>query len=148
MATGNINSSCGAMIYCTATNRYLFLLRSDGKFPDTWGLVGGKIEKGESILDGLNREIKEEMGGEIKGAKIIPIEQFTSDNKRFVYHTFLIKVEEEFAPVLNKEHKGFCWVPLDHFPKPLHPGVYRTIKLEKSRNKLRVQETLKTDNGN
>ena len=143
MAINSIKSSCGAMIYCTATNRYLFLLRSDGKFPNTWGLVGGKIEPGESIINGLNREIEEEMGGEIKGAKIIPIEQFISDNKRFVYHTFLIKVEEEFVPVLNKEHKGFCWVPLDNFPKPLHPGVFRTIRLEKSRNKLRIQESLK-----
>ena len=50
MATNSIKSSCGAMIYCTATNRYLFLLRSDGKFPNTWGLVGGKIEPGESII--------------------------------------------------------------------------------------------------
>jgi len=144
MATGNINSSCGAMIYCTATKRYLFLLRDDGKFPDTWGLVGGKIEQGESILAGLQREIEEELGGQIEGAKVIPIEQFVSENKRFVYHTFLIKVEEEFVPALNREHKGFCWVPLEHFPKPLHPGVFRTIKLEKSRNKLKTQEKLKS----
>lgn len=144
MATSDINSSCGALIYCTTTQRYLFLLRTDGKFPDTWGLVGGKIEPGESIIDGLNREILEEMGGEINGAKIIPIEQYNSDNKRFVYHTFLIKVEDEFAPLLNREHKGFCWVPLNHHPKPLHPGVYRTIRLEKTRNKLRVQEQLNT----
>ena len=143
MATNSINSSCGAMIYCTATKRYLFLLRNDGKFPDTWGLVGGKIEPGESILTGLNREIGEELGGKIEGAKVIPIEQFVSENKRFVYHTFLIKVEEEFVPALNREHKGFCWVPLEHFPKPLHPGVFRTIKLEKSRNKLKTQEKLK-----
>ena len=144
MATGNINSSCGAMIYCTATKRYLFLLRNDGKFPDTWGLVGGKIERGESILAGLHREIEEELGGKILGAKVIPIEQFVSDNKKFVYHTFLIKVEEEFVPALNKEHKGFCWVPLEFFPKPLHPGVFRTIRLEKSRNKLKTQEKLKS----
>ena len=143
MATNSINSSCGAMIYCTATKRYLFLLRNDGKFPDTWGLVGGKIERGESILDGLHREISEELGGRIEGAKVIPIEQFVSDNKKFVYHTFLIKVEEEFVPDLNKEHKGFCWVPLEFFPKPLHPGVFRTIRLEKSRNKLKTQEKLK-----
>lgn len=142
MATGHINSSCGAIIYCTATKRYLFLLRQNGKFPGTWGLVGGKIERGESIIDGLKREIREEMGGEIKGAEIVPIEQYVSDNKKFVYHTFLIKVEEEFIPDLNQEHNGFCWVPLEHFPKPLHPGVFRTIQLEKSRAKIKNQEQL------
>ena len=76
------------MIYCTTTNRYLFLLRSDGKFPDTWGLVGGKIETGESIIDGLNREIQEEMGGEIKGAKIVPIEQFISYLLNALFYLF------------------------------------------------------------
>ena len=142
MATNNLNQSCGSLIYCTGTHRYLFLLRNNGRFPDSWGLVGGKIEQGESILEGLQREIREELGGEITGAKIIPIEQYTSDNKRFTYHTFLIKIEEEFVPILNNEHKGYCWVPLEAYPKPLHPGVYRTIKFERSRNKIKVQENL------
>jgi len=128
MATSNINNSCGALIYCTKTKRYLFLLREGGKFARTWGFVGGKIEQGESILDGLTREIREELGGEIRGAKVVPIEQYTSDNQKFVYHTFLIKVEEEFVPDLNNEHSGYCWVKLDNYPKPLHPGVFRTIR--------------------
>lgn len=143
MATSNINNGCGALIYCTSTKRYLFLLRQGGKFPDTWGLVGGKVESGESILQGLEREIQEEMGGEIRGAKIIPIEQYVSDNQKFVYNTFLIKVEQEFIPDLNHEHSGYCWVKLDNYPRPLHPGVYRTIRLEKSRQKIKVQEELK-----
>lgn len=143
MATSNINNGCGALIYCTSTKRYLFLLRQGGKFPDTWGLVGGKVEAGESILQGLEREIQEEMGGEIRGAKIIPIEQYISDNQKFVYNTFLIKVEQEFIPDLNHEHSGYCWVKLDNYPRPLHPGVYRTIRLEKSRQKIKVQEELK-----
>lgn len=142
MAINNINQSCGSLIYCTSTKRYLFLLRNNGKFPDSWGLVGGKVEQGESILDGLEREIKEELGGEIRNAKIIPIEQYTSDNKTFTYHTFLIKVESEFVPELNNEHKGYCWVPLEAYPKPLHPGVYRSIRAEKTRMKIKTQERL------
>jgi 8-oxo-dGTP pyrophosphatase MutT (NUDIX family) len=120
----------------------LFLLRSGGKYSNTWGLVGGKIEPNESVLDGLHREIKEEMGGEIKGAKVIPIEQYTSDNNKFVYHTFLIKVEEEFVPELNNEHKGYCWVKLDDYPTPLHPGVWRTVKHKASKDKIRILEQL------
>lgn len=142
MATNNLNQSCGSLIYCTSTHRYLFLLRNNGKFPDSWGLVGGKIEAGESILEGLMREIREELGGEILGAKIIPIEQYTSDNKRFTYHTFLIKVETEFVPELNNEHKGYCWVPLEAYPRPLHPGVFRSIRAEKTRMKIKTQEQI------
>jgi 8-oxo-dGTP pyrophosphatase MutT (NUDIX family) len=142
MATNHIKSGCGAMIYCTTTNRYLFLLRSNGRYSDTWGLVGGKIELNETVQQGLEREIQEELGGIIKDAKYVPVEQFTSENGKFVYHTFLVKVEEEFVPVLNNEHRGYCWVPLEDHPKPLHPGVYRTIKIKASKEKLKTLESL------
>jgi len=143
MATNNLKQSCGALIYSTSTNRYLFLLRNGGRFPDTWGIVGGKIESGESILDGLLREIREELGGEIKGAKILPIEQYTSNKGTFIYHTFLIKVEDEFLPALNHEHHGYCWVTLDHMPRPLHPGVWRTFKFKANKDKIQVLEKIR-----
>jgi 8-oxo-dGTP pyrophosphatase MutT (NUDIX family) len=143
MANNHLNQGCGAIIVCSSTNRYLFLLRSSGKFPGTWGLAGGKIEPGETIEQGLLREIKEELGGEIQGAKILPIEKYTSNNNKFVYHTFLIKVEEEFIPSLNHEHIGYCWVPIEHSPSPLHPGVLRTLKFEKIRNKIQTHEKIR-----
>jgi 8-oxo-dGTP pyrophosphatase MutT (NUDIX family) len=142
MATNDIKQGCGALIYCTSTHRYLFLLRNDSKFPNTWGIVGGKIEQNETILQGLEREIKEELGGQIDGAKIIPIEKYTSNNNRFVYHTFLIKVEEEFVPILNQEHTGYCWVPMDLHPTPLHPGVHRTFKFKNIREKIKLHEKI------
>jgi 8-oxo-dGTP pyrophosphatase MutT (NUDIX family) len=142
MATNNIKQGCGALIYCTSTHRYLFLLRNDGKFPNTWGIVGGKVEQNETILQGLEREIKEELGGQIDGAKIIPIEKYTSNNNKFIYHTFLIKVEEEFVPILNHEHTGYCWVPIDLHPTPLHPGVYRTFKFKNIKEKIKLHEKI------
>ena len=129
----------GALIYCKTTHRYLFLLRN-GKQSGSWGLVGGKVERNETVVQGLNREIAEELGGVIKDAKLIPIEKFTSDNKNFEYHTYVIKVDEEFVPELNKEHRGYCWVMLDDYPKPLHPGVWRTFKFSSVIDKLRTME--------
>jgi len=133
--------SAGALIYCKSTHRYLFLLRN-GSHSGSWGLVGGKIEVGETIVAGLTREMIEELGGFVKDAKLIPIEKFTSDSNNFEYHTYVIKVDDEFVPELNKEHRGYCWVPLDDYPKPLHPGVWRTFKFDKVVDKLRVLEQL------
>jgi len=133
----------GALILCSTTNRYLFLLRNKGKFSNTWGTVGGKVEKNESILSGLKREIREELGGEILDAKILPIEKFTSSNSKFVYHTFLIKVEEEFVPTLNNEHKGFCWVILEHCPRPAHPGLNRILNSDSLMQKLKTHQNIK-----
>mgnify|MGYP000461652905 CR=1 FL=1 len=134
---------CGALIYCASTHRYLFLLRNKNKHSGSWGLVGGKIEAGESVAQALHREILEELGGVISDPKLIPIEKFTSDSKNFVYHTFLISVDEEFAPMLNNEHRGYCWVPLNDHPKPLHPGVWRTFNFKSVIEKIKLLETLK-----
>jgi len=130
--------STGALIYCTQTNRYLFLLRNGSKYQGTWGLPGGKLEANELVSVGLAREIEEELGGVIPGCKLIPIETFTSDNGKFAYHTFLIPVEQEFVPFLNHEHRGYAWVRLEDYPKPLHPGVWRTINFDIVSAKIRT----------
>ena len=132
--------SAGALIYCSSTHRYLFLLRNGDRHSGSWGLVGGKIENGETIVEGLQREIQEELGGIINDAKLIPIEKFTSESNRFEYHTFVIKVDDEFVPVLNHEHRGYCWVKLEDHPKPLHPGVWRTFKFNSVIDKLKTLE--------
>lgn len=135
------NVSCGALIFCTSTRRYLFLLRSHGRQANKWGLVGGKVEHGELVLAGLRREITEELGGSISDAMFIPIEEYRNDKNNFEYHTFLIRVDEEFSPDLNDEHKGYCWVKLDDYPKPLHPGVWRTFNNKKNRERISSLES-------
>lgn len=144
MVSGHLIASCGALIYSTSTNRYLFLLRNTRQ-SGTWGLVGGKIESGESVVQALLREMAEEIGGVINDPKFIPIEKFTSDNNRFVYHTFVCPVDHEFVPELNSEHRGYCWVKIKDHPKPLHPGVWKTFKFDVIKRKLEVlEQTLST----
>lgn len=141
MDTGLIEG-VGTFIYCSGTQRYLFLLRNSSKYAGTWGLAGGKIDIGEQLLDSLYRELREELGYEFTNDKVIPIEKFTSDNGNFSYHTFLIPVAEEFVPNLNYEHRGYCWVALEDHPKPLHPGVWRTINFEAVGRKIKTLETV------
>ena len=132
----------GTFIYATSTSRYLFLLRDTSKYSGTWGLAGGKIDTGEQLLTSLHRELIEELGYDFIDVKVIPIEKFTSDNGHFSYNTFLIPVEEEFTPVLNYEHRGYCWVRLEDHPKPLHPGVWRTINFSAVVDKIKTLETV------
>ena len=132
----------GTFIYSTTTHRYLFLLRNTKKYAGTWGLGGGGIEPGEQLLSSLYRELEEELGYDFSETKVIPIEKFTSENGRFTYHTFLIPVDEEFVPILNSEHRGYCWVSLDDHPRPLHPGVWRTINFASVVDKIRTLEAV------
>lgn len=141
MDTGVIEG-VGTFIYCTRTKRYLFLLRSDSKYDSTWGIVGGKSEVGELALTTLFREMQEELGGTIRDPKIIPLEKFTSDRGKFIYQTFVTPVDDEFVPVLNDEHRGYCWVALEDHPTPLHPGLWKTINFDAVRDKIKTLEQI------
>ena len=132
----------GTFIYSVSTHRYLFLLRNTNKYSGTWGLAGGKTDSGEQLLESLYRELNEELGFDFTDSKVIPIEKFTSDNSKFSYNTFLIPVEEEFTPILNHEHRGYCWVSLEDHPKPLHPGVWRTVNFSAVVAKIKTLETV------
>jgi len=54
-------------------------------------------------------------------------------------------VGEEFIPKLNKEHKGYAWVSIEGWPKPLHPGVFSTFKIEEIMGKIKTVSELFVD---
>lgn len=138
----NHTEGCGALVYAKSTNRYLFLLRDKSKHSGSWGIVGGKIESGETVTQGLVREIREEIGVDFSKKKFIPLETFTADNRKFAYYTFLVSVDEEFVPTLNNEHRGYCWVNLDDYPRPLHPGLWRSFNFDIVRKKIKTLESI------
>ena len=133
-------NAVGVWFYSVSTSRYLYLLRNDPKHPGTWGLPGGKVESKESLLDAIKRECSEEIGSFPDTIRIVPIEQFTSADNKFVYHTFFAVVAEEFTPELNDEHQGYAWVDSNTIPKPLHPGLWSTINIEEVKSKVKVVE--------
>jgi 8-oxo-dGTP diphosphatase len=133
---------CGALVYAKSTNRYLFLLRNKNRSAGHWGIVGGRLESGETVVQGLVREIQEEIGVDYSKKKFIPLETFTADNRKFVYYTFLVDVGTEFVPTLNDEHRGYCWVNLDDHPKPLHPGLWRSFNFDIIKKKIKTLESI------
>lgn len=129
------NTSAGVFFYAQDTNRFLFLLRSDDKNPGNWGIPGGKIEKDESLSEGIERECLEEVGYFPIDSKLVPIQKFV--NNTFTYHTFFCVIPNEFKPLLNEEHCGYCWIDPEHYPKPLHPGLFNTINFDVVQDKLK-----------
>jgi 8-oxo-dGTP pyrophosphatase MutT (NUDIX family) len=145
MESSTVNA-VGVWFRSNQTGRYLYLLRNDPKHPGAWGLPGGKIEAGETLLGGMERECQEELGSFPDYQRLIPIEKFTSADAEFVYHTFVCVVETEFTPVLNHEHLGYAWINEGTWPRPMHPGLWSTVNIEAVQNKiLRVEQDLVRD---
>ena len=126
----------GVWFYSIATERYLYLLRNDKKYNNTWGLPGGKVESGETLLTAIERECSEELGAMPDYVKLVPLTQFTSADEQFVYHTFFCCVSNEFQPTLNNEHLGYAWIDSGQWPKPMHPGLWNTVNFDSVQEKI------------
>ncbi len=129
----------GGLFLAKDTKRFLFLLRTQGKTAGTWGIVGGKKEPSDiTVLDILKREITEEIGVSPEIQKVVPLELFVSNDQHFQYNTYVLIVENEFIPNLNKEHSGYAWCNYDTWPKPLHQGVKNSFNNKIIRAKLEL----------
>lgn len=123
----------------------LFLKRgADGDHPGEWCFPGGKIEDGETVEAAAVRECIEEIGSLPEGVRtvlarrIAPADIVTADSVDFT--TFQQKVAR-FEPILNDEHVGFAWAPVDQPPEPLHPGC-RIVLARLSMDELGVARAM------
>jgi 8-oxo-dGTP pyrophosphatase MutT (NUDIX family) len=129
----------GGLFLSKDTKRFLFLLRTQGKTAGTWGFVGGKKEPiDQTPYDTLTREISEEVGVIPNITKMIPLEQYTSNDQHFKYNTYIILVEKEFIPTLNNEHSAYAWCEYNSYPKPLHQGVRSSLNNKSIKGKIEL----------
>ena len=137
--------AAGSIFLAKSTKRILLNFRSmNVSKPNCWGFWGGKINPSESIINGLDREIKEELGFLPKYDKITIIDEFTSNDHNFKYFSFAILVPDEFIPITNDESIGYAWVTMNNYPKPLHPGakaILENTSITKSLLRLLDSET-------
>lgn len=110
---------CGA-IKCD--DEYLMVKRSldDEDCAGFWEMPSGKVEFGESINDGLRREILEEVGIDILPfeKKIVGISEYSSKKqdgiKYSVQLNYLVNVPTKNLPIkLSKEHTNYVWAKRD-----------------------------------
>ena len=118
----------GVLVYCSTTERYLILLRSEWVLePNTWGIISGKLDDDETnIEDAVLRESEEETGHKL--GDLIP--SFIFEKPNFKFHNFVSIIEKEFVPELNWENTDYKWVKLNEMPDNLHFGLKLLLQKE------------------
>ena len=88
--------------------KVLLLKRANEPFKGRWGLVGGAVEKGETLIQALKREFKEETNLDIEVGKLIDtrIEKTFDRTKKIFTFEVLTAVG---AIKLNPESEAYCW---------------------------------------
>jgi 8-oxo-dGTP pyrophosphatase MutT (NUDIX family) len=128
----------GALFYSKNTNRFLLLQKAHGKHAGTWGLVGGTNLIGETPWQGLQREVKEEVGFMPAVKKTLPLERFVSNDSVFNFNTYFCIIEDEFIPILSNEHSAWGWFVLDRLPKPIHTGLSLSLRNKTIQTKIQT----------
>lgn len=121
--------AAGVLIKCLNSDKILLLLRNDGADePNTWSLVSGGIHKDEDVIDGLKREVEEEMSID---PKVIIFKKIGVDHvpeKNLDFHYYEGFTNSEFIPKLDHENLDFGWYDKDELPSPLYPKLSTKIK--------------------
>jgi 8-oxo-dGTP diphosphatase len=85
-------------------------------YPDCWSFPGGHVETGESLVDALVRELREEIGVtplcfKRVGAMTEPTPRINGD---VVYHFFAVSAWAGGEPrLIGDEHSEIRWVGID-----------------------------------
>lgn len=93
----------------------------------TWEFVGGKLEFGEDLEDGLVREIKEETGLDVNVEKILYAKSIQEPARQLVVLTYLCKCNGNNV-ILSKEHVEYMWAAKNELLNCLSPVILLDLK--------------------
>lgn len=100
-------------VLCLITDGDRMLLQN--RIKNDWKgytLPGGHVEAGESFVDAVIREMKEETGLDIKNPRLVGVKQFPIKEGRYV--VFLFKATEYSGTLTSSEEGQMEWVENTH----------------------------------
>ena len=120
-------------------NKYLLTYRDEKSSEEAWAnhhwqFPGGGIEYGETPEQTLKREMKEELGIDIKKSQLIPkLISKTRNNWQGILISYLCHLDKVPYVILNNEASKFSWFNIEEIQKldSLPGAVEIAIEAEK-----------------
>ncbi len=111
-------------------NKVFATQRGYGEFKDGWEFPGGKIEKGETPEQALEREIQEELETKIQVNEKIDTVEYDYPNFHLSMDCFICNIIE--GNLILKEHEAAKWLSKDELYSvnwlPADEGLIEKIK--------------------
>ncbi len=128
-----------AIVACTdESGRVLLVKQIGGPYAGAWLLPGGGIDEGESIQDGLRREMREETGcelGDIRSVATYEVDERTQDFKALV-HLFRATARGQARA---EDGSAIRWA------SPTEAGYHPALRRELADAGLRVEDEVALD---
>ncbi len=111
-------------------NKILATQRGYGEFKDGWEFPGGKLEAGETKVDALKRELREELDMEVVVGDLLETVEYDYPQFHLTMHCYLCQlVKEEFV---LKEHEAARWLEKNQLDEvawlPADEGIVEKLK--------------------
>ncbi len=111
-------------------NKILATQRGYGEFKDGWEFPGGKLEAGETRVDALKRELREELDMEVVVGDLLETVEYDYPQFHLTMHCYLCQlVKEEFV---LKEHEAARWLEKNQLDEvawlPADEGIVEKLK--------------------
>ena len=111
-------------------NKILATQRGYGEFKDGWEFPGGKLEVGETGIEALKRELREELDMEVVVGDLLETVEYDYPQFHLTMHCYLCQlVKEEFV---LKEHEAARWLGKNQLDEvawlPADEGIVEKLK--------------------
>ena len=101
-----------------------------GKYPNFWAVPMGHVEKGEKMIQGADREFKEETMLDIDINSLVYLDTLKDSKYNRITALYMIELPNKPEPKLDHEHTEWGYYDVDSLPHPIEDNLRVTLQLK------------------